>query len=116
MKEKQIILTWYDTLFYYDQPLLIATKDQFNDSYICVMITCDKDIDEFLCVPITKSRLHALNNEETDLRTIYLNTEINDVLIGTSVLGNLSNIKTEKIQTDYIPEDMLPGRERDSEG
>ncbi len=104
------IIQYQETLIDYDSPQLIVASDQFNVSYLCLLVECTEQVDKFLCVPISDSRLKAFYQESVDLRDIYENPE-SDELFYADVWGEIKDIQLIPITRESLSDDWLPERD-----
>lgn len=98
-------LRYITTLIEYDYPLVFLSKDITNRFYISTIIGAEEEL-SYAFVPISPNRLDQLLNQKIDVRTVFLEPDINEYY--KCVL----NSNSESIFADYIGEeiniDLLP--------
>jgi len=104
------IIQYQETLIDYDSPQLIVASDQFNVSYLCLVVECTEQVDKFLCVPISDSRLKAFYQESVALRDIYEKSE-SEELFYADVSGEIKDVQLIPITQKSLPDDWLPERD-----
>jgi hypothetical protein len=102
------MIKYIQTLFYYDAPIIFHGEDNIGCSYICLLINQDAEALKYICTPVSKRRLANFNKGFLDLKTIYIEPELDEFY-----LCEIENIKApEQYLTLYsdnkIPEDWLP--------
>lgn len=96
-----------NVLDYYDGPILITVTDSVDTVYICQLIERTSNIDKFICVPISQSRLELFYSGQIDLRDIFLHPEISFFSI-VSVVSYDEPMNLEIIPEDKIPSEWYP--------
>ncbi len=102
------ILSYIETLIYYDSPHLIVTCDQVGQYYICLLKEVNEKTDIFYCVPISRRRLELVNMGEIGLREAFGNPEVNILYEAVVANGDLTKIPAHEIDIALLPTGWLP--------
>jgi len=104
------IIQHQETLIDYDSPQLLVAYDQFKTQYLCLLVECREQNDQFLCVPITPIRLNNFCSGLVELREIYENPE-SDELFYADVVGEIKDIQLILIARESLSDKWLPERD-----
>lgn len=104
----EIILSYQETLLYYDGPQLISAKDQIGGEYICLLDEMNEGNDFYFCIPISHRKLGLIRSGEVDLRSAFEKPEIELLYKGKAVDGDLSKIGLHRIDERETSSDWLP--------
>lgn len=97
-----------ETLIYYDGPELFLATDQIGTNYLC-LLTERKEADNYLCAPISKSRLSEFYSGMIDLRDIYISPETEELFyIETKGITYEKEIPLKPISISDVLEAWLP--------
>lgn len=97
-----------ENLLYYDGPQLFVAVDQLGTKYICTLSKESDNMDEYLCVPVSNSRIESLVSGEVDLRTIYKSPETEELFVAESKPAELAKLQARPISINDIPPDWFP--------
>lgn len=105
-------IRYKETLLYYDGPLVFLGEDRVGTFFICQSIDVSDNATSYLCVPVSRNRVHMLNKATIDLRTIFVEPEVEEYyLCNLSELYEFTNILTsidkERITEEWLPEEGL---------
>lgn len=103
----QRLIQHKETLIYYDGPQLFSAYDQFRTPYLCLLVEQDDDADQFLCVPISPTRLELFYQGRIDLRTIYdapESAELFYVQIGNEERETYPLFSLAEVSTEWLPD------------
>lgn len=93
---------------YYDQPVLYSCKNASGHFYLVVAATEDAQFLTWLCVAASTERLNLIRSGKIDLHDAFVNSE-NPYAIQVRVpYEEHASVQTDFIQSNQIPEDMLP--------
>ncbi|MBF0457427.1 MAG: hypothetical protein HQK99_05990 [Nitrospirae bacterium] len=102
-----ITVTLNNILDYYDGPILITVVDAVDTIYICELNDRGSEFDEYYCVAISRNKLERFYLGQIDLRSIYLEPEINQYFI-LKVDNYKEPVNIEPIPVEDIPPDWYP--------
>lgn len=102
-------LTLNRTLVFYDGIQVFIADDQVGTKYLCTLAEQTSELDRYLCVPISNARLIRLLSGGTDLRLVYCDAEIDELVLIESRDGELDGLPTSNVALSDIPEEWLPG-------
>ena len=93
---------------YYDQPVLYSCKNASGHFYLVVAATEDAQFLTWLCVAASTERLNLIRSGKIDLHDAFADSE-NPYAIQVRVpYEEHASVQTDFIQSNQIPEDMLP--------
>ena len=93
---------------YYDQPVLYSCKNASGHFYLVVAAAEDAQFLTWLCVAASTERLNLIRSGKIDLHDAFVNSE-NPYAIQVRVpYEEHASVQTDFIQSNQIPEDMLP--------
>jgi hypothetical protein len=93
---------------YYDQPVLYSCKNASRHFYLVVAAAEDAQFLTWLCVAVSTEQLNLIRSGEIDLHDAFADSE-NPYAIQVKVpYEEHASIQTDFIQSNQIPEDMLP--------
>ena len=93
---------------YYDQPVLYSCKNASRHFYLVVAAAEDAQFLTWLCVAVSTDRLNLIRSGEIDLHDAFADSE-NPYAIQVKVpYKEHASIQTDFVQSNQIPEDMLP--------
>jgi hypothetical protein len=93
---------------YYDQPVLYSCKNASRHFYLVVAAAEDAQFLTWLCVAVSTDRLNLIRSGEIDLHDAFADSE-NPYAIQVKVpYEEHASVQTDFIQSNQIPEDMLP--------
>lgn len=93
---------------YYDQPVLYSCKNALEHFYLVVAAAEDAQFLTWLCVAVTIERLNLIRSGKIDLHDAFADSE-NPYAIQVRVpYEEHASVQTNFIQSNQIPEDMLP--------
>ncbi len=97
-----------EPLLFYDGLQIFTAQDQFSSNYICTLVEQSSEIDTYLCVPVSLSRLDAIIRGNIELREIYTNTESNEIFTVISNTDVLRDLVIQPIDFPDLPTKWLP--------
>jgi hypothetical protein len=110
MKPTARILKHKRTLVDYDGPQLFVGLDQIGTQYVCLATKEGKHSIQFICTPLSNSRLENFLEGELDLRDMILNPETGErflaEVVDLSEDINLFPFSEESVAEEFLP---LPG-------
>ena len=93
---------------YYDQPVLYSCKNAAGHFYLVVAAAEDAQFLTWLCVAVSTKRLNLIRSGKIDLHDAFTDSE-NSYAIQVKVpYEEHASVLTDFIQSNQIPEDMLP--------
>lgn len=93
---------------YYDQPVLYSCKNASGHFYLVVAAAEDNQFLTWLCVAVSTERLNLIRSGKIDLHDAFAYSE-NPYAIQVRVpYEEHASVLTDFIQSNQIPEDMLP--------
>ena len=93
---------------YYDQPVLYSCKNASGHFYLVVAAAEDAQFLTWLCVAASTERLNLIRSGKIDLHDAFVDSE-NPYAIQVRVpYEEHASVQTDFIQSNQIPEDMLP--------
>lgn len=93
---------------YYDQPVLYSCKNAAGHLYLVVAAAENDEYITWLCVPVSTERLNLIRSGKIDLHDAFAYSE-NPYAIQVRVpYEEHASVLTDFIQSNQIPEDMLP--------
>ena len=93
---------------YYDQPVLYSCKNASGHFYLVVAAAEDAQFLTWLCVAASTERLNLIRSGKIDLHDAFADSE-NPYAIQVKVpYEEHASVQTDFIQSNQIPEDMLP--------
>ena len=93
---------------YYDQPVLYSCKNAAGHFYLVVAAAEDAKFLTWLCVAVSTERLNLIRSGKIDLHDAFADSE-NPYAIQVKVpYEEHASVLTDFIQSNQIPEDMLP--------
>ena len=93
---------------YYDQPVLYSCKNAAGHLYLVVAAAENDEYITWLCVPVSIERLNLIRSGKIDLHDAFADSE-NPYAIQVGVpYEEHASVLTDFIQSNQIPEDMLP--------
>ena len=93
---------------YYDQPVLYSCKNASGHFYLVVAAAEDDQFLTWLCVAVSTERLNLIRFGKIDLHDAFADSE-NPYAIQVRVpYEEHASVQTDFIQSNQIPEDMLP--------
>ena len=93
---------------HYDQPVLYSCKNASGHFYLVVAAAEDDQFLTWLCVAVSTERLNLIRSGKIDLHDAFANSE-NPYAIQVRVpYAEHASVQTDFIQSNQIPEDMLP--------
>jgi hypothetical protein len=93
---------------YYDQPVLYSCKNAAGHLYLVVAAAEDAQFLTWLCVAASTERLNLIRSGKIDLHDAFADSE-NPYTIQVRVpYEEHASVQTDFIQSNQIPEDMLP--------
>lgn len=100
-------LTYVRTLIYFDGPQLFVAEDRIGTNYLCLIADEIDDVDQFLCMPLSSSRLREIEQGNLELRAAFLEPEIGDLYTGSERSANNTLTLTVSVDNE-VPEDWYP--------
>ncbi len=100
---------YHKTLLYYDVPVIFEARDSIGGHYIASAIKSENGHDRHLLVGVTPESLMRFKNGFDDLRSITINSSIEDRYISkTNYLSqdeplSLIQLNDETIEEEYLP-------------
>lgn len=95
--------------FFYDVPHIFSASDAVGCHYLCELVDQTDNALKYVCCPISHGRLKAFRLGEIDLRSIYINPEINDFY--ECYIGSFDDkhfeliyISSKELSPDYLPD------------
>ena len=93
---------------YYDQPVLYSCKNGMGHLYLIVAADEDDQYLTWLCAAVSTERLNRIRFGKVDLHDAFAHPE-NAYVVQVKVPYNKhASVKIDFIQSNLIPEDMLP--------
>ncbi len=93
---------------YYDQPVLYSCKNGSGHVFLVVAAAEDDQYLTWLCVGVSIERLNLIRTGKIDLHDAFYDSE-NTYAVEVKVpYEKNASLQTNFIQSDQIPEDMLP--------
>ena len=93
---------------YYDQPVLYSCQNASGHFYLVVAAAEDAQSLTWLCVAVSTERLNLIRSGKIDLHDAFADSE-NPYAIQVKVpYEEHASVQTDFIQSNQIPEDMLP--------
>ncbi|MCK4223830.1 MAG: hypothetical protein KAX39_01535 [candidate division Zixibacteria bacterium] len=102
------ILDHSESLLFYDGPQLFIAVDRLGTKYVCLLVEESEDIDKYLCVAISNSRVESLALGELDLRTIYESPEMDELFVAESKPEEVTRLQATPIAISDVPKDWFP--------
>ena len=97
-----------ETYVYYDQPVLFSCKNAAGYLYLVVAADENEQYDTWLYAGISLERLNQIRSGAIDLHDAFANPEAGFLFQVTAPYDNQSPLQIEPVQSNQIPEDMLP--------
>lgn len=95
---------------YYDQPVLYSCQNATGHFYLVVAADEDDQYSTWLCTAVSTERLNRIRSGKIDLHDAFAHAE-NTYLIQVKVpYDQYASVQVDFIQSNQIPEDMLPTR------
>ncbi len=95
---------------YYDQPVLYACKNAAGHFYLVVAAAEDAQFLTWLCVAVSTERLNLIRSGKIDLHDAFADSENSHAIQVKVPYEEHASVLTDFIQSNQIPEDMLPIR------
>ena len=95
---------------YYDQPVLYSCKNASGHFYLVVAAAEDDQYLTWLCVAVSIKRLNLIRSGKIDLHDAFGDSENPYVIQVRVPYDEHASVLTDSIQSNQIPEDMLPMR------
>ena len=93
---------------YYDQPVLYSCKNAMGHFYLVVAADEDDQYLTWLCAAVSTERLNLIRSGKIDLHDAFAHTEHTYVVQVKVPYDEHASVQTDFIQSNLIPEDMLP--------
>ena len=93
---------------YYDQPVLYSCKNASGHFYLVVAAAEDDQFLTWLCVAVSTERLNLIRSGKIDLHDAFADSENPDAIQVKVPYEEHASVQTDSIQSNEIPEDMLP--------
>ena len=93
---------------YYDQPVLYSCKNASGHYYLVVAAAEDDQFLTWLCVAVSTERLNLIRSGKIDLHDAFADSENRYAIQVRVPYQKHAPVQTDFIQSDQIPEDMLP--------
>ena len=100
-------LTLMQTLEFYDVPQILSATDATGTYYLCTLFSQQKNECRYLGVQISQPRLKAFVGGQLDLRTAYVNPEVENALYIVEAQGG-KLVATTLLTPQTVSEEMLP--------
>ena len=106
-------LPWHDFAFdevldYYDGPRLLLERGLAGELYLAWWNDADADTDRWVCLPVSRPRLHAVLSGQMPARDAMQRPEDGYLLVVDFDLNTGSIAGVVKTTADAIPADSLP--------
>ena len=95
---------------YYDQPVLYSCKNTSGHFYLVVAAAEDDQFLTWLCVAVSIERLNLIRSGKIDLHDAFADSENPHAIQVRVPYNEHASVLTDFIQSNQIPEDMLPMR------
>ena len=95
---------------YYDQPVLYSCKNASGHFYLVVAAAEDDQFLTWLCVAVSPERLNLIRSGKIDLYDAFANSENSHAIQVGVPYEEHASVQTDFIQSNQIPEEMLPMR------
>lgn len=95
-------------LIYYDFPELFLANDNVGTKYLCLLTKFNENSPEYVCLPVSNSKLASLISGEIDLREAFINPETGNWFYINSFNGEsfeASRLETKELQENLLPEE-----------
>lgn len=102
------IINIQQILLYYDTIQVFIGADQIGTNYLC-MLYDDNETDRYIAIRVSKQRLAGLLCGKTDLRSIYLEPEIEGEYLSVTIMEENKYVIAEELTT--LEEYMLPAED-----
>lgn len=93
---------------YYDQPVLYSCKNASGHYYLVVAAAEDDQFLTWLCVAVSTERLNLIRYGKIDLHDAFADSENRYAIQIRVPYQEDAPVQTDFVQSDRIPEDMLP--------
>ena len=93
---------------YYDQPVLYSCKNASGHFYLVVAAAEDAQFLTWLCVAVSLERLNLIRSGKIDLHDAFADSENSHAIQVKVPYEEHASVLTDFIQSNQIPEDMLP--------
>ena len=97
-----------ETYAYYDQPVLFSCRNAAGYLYLVVAADENDQYDTWLYAGVSPERLNHIRSGEIDLHDAFADPEAGILFQVTAPYDNQSPLQIEPVQSNQIPEDMLP--------
>ena len=97
-----------ETYAYYDQPVLFSCKNATGHLYLVVAADENDQYDTWLYAGVSPERLNHIRSGEIDLHDAFADPEAGILFQVTAPYDNQSPLLIEPVESNQIPEDMLP--------
>lgn len=106
-------LPWHDFAFdevldYYDGPRLLLERGLAGELYLAWWNDADADTDRWVCLPVSRPRLHAVLSGQMPARDAMQRPEDGYLLVVDFDLNTGSIARVVKTTADAIPQHSLP--------
>ncbi len=93
---------------YYDQPVLYSCKNAMGHFYLVVAADEDDQYLTWLCAAVSIERLNRIRSGKVDLHDAFAYPESTYLVRVKVPYDERVSVQTDFIQSNLIPEDMLP--------
>ena len=100
-------IDFQQTLFFYDVPMLFYGIDVVGCNYLCLLVHDGNDGEDYICTPISKTRLKDFFKGIIDLRVIFENPEIKE-FYKCKIRDLHEPIAISFFASEDLPESYLP--------
>ena len=97
-----------ETYAYYDQPVLFSCRNAAGYLYLVVAADENDQYDTWLYAGVSPERLNHIRSGAIDLHDAFADPEAGILFQITVPHDNQSPLQIEPVQSNQIPEDMLP--------
>ena len=99
-----------ETYAYYDQPVLFSCKNSEGALYLVVAADENAQYEIWLYAGVSAERLNLIRSGTIDLHDAFANSENRRLLQVRFSYANPTSPQIEYLESNQIPEDMLPIR------
>ncbi len=101
-------LTFFKTLVYYDGPEVFIGSDSLGTPHVCVLVENTETTCRYLCIAVSKGRLTLFQNGFEDLRSLFVEPEIDEFYLFDNDTGDYQNMALKPIPRSEVPDRWLP--------
>lgn len=101
-------LTFFQSLIYFDRPVLLLATDAIGIKYICVLVQENPQTDDYLCVALSEGRSKELQLGQVDVRSVFEKPEVNERYLAKTIEGNFDTLSAVLVPAEDIKGTWYP--------